>query len=297
MNIRIAKLEDAKGIVEVHCSGVEKWIKKDDNREATYEELSIKDRYLHGGPWMSIETCAVHLNSLLLEGQIPIVAETNGKIIGNAELLISEEPIVGKIRRIAHLDILEVHRDFRRKGVGKRIVTFVENITRERGCELLTVVPEKSAIGFYTKLGIDNVLFQGYFVEFELSLFSDQEETPDLFEFSWKEIKNKEMVVGRFQSSYHHWFAAFKDRLAGIDDAVYFESGKLGESYYILEEAIYSNLIVTAYMWGQEKDFPLLLNRAKNLGFTKLRTIVEENLIKEFNPKILDKMIILSKRL
>ncbi|USG99327.1 GNAT family N-acetyltransferase [Thermococcus argininiproducens] len=297
MNIRIAKLEDVKGIVEVHCSDIERWIKKDDNREATYEELSIKDRYLHGGPWMSIETCAVHLNNLLLEGQIPIVVETNGKIIGNAEVLISEELINGKMYRIAHLDILEVHKDFRRKGIGREIVNFVEDLAKEKGCDLLTVVPEKSAIGFYAKLGIDNVIYQGYFAEFETSLFSDVNASINLCEFSWEDIKDREMVSGKFQSSYHHWFEAFRNRIAGIDDARYFESGKLRNSYYILEEAVYNNKIVTAYMWGREEDFPLLLNRAKNLGFTKLRTIVEENLIKEFNPKILDKMIILSKHL
>ncbi|USS40429.1 GNAT family N-acetyltransferase [Thermococcus aggregans] len=297
MEVRVAKLEDCKGIVQVHCSGVERWIKKSEGREASYEELSIEERYLHGGPWMSIETCAVHLNSLLLEGQFPIVAEENGKIMGNAEVLISEEPIKGKIKRIAHIDVLEVHKNFRGRGVGKSIVEFIEELAREKGCELVTATPEKSAIGFYEKLGMRDVLHDVSFVEFDLSSFPLTKTKPKVFEFSWDDVKNLEMVAGKFQSSYHHWFMAFKDKIAGIDDRIYFESGKIGESYYVLEEVYYRGSIVTGYLWGRKEDFPLLLSRARELGFKKLRTIIEKDLMEKFKPKVIERIIILAKSL
>lgn len=297
MKVRIATLDDCRGIVDVHCSGVERWIKKSEGKEASYEELSIEERYLHGGPWMSIETCAIHMNNLLLEEQFPIVAEENGNIVGNGEVLISEELIGSKIRKIAHIDVLEVHKSFRGKGVGRAIVEFVEGLAREKGCELVTVTPEKSAIGFYEKLGIRDVFYSASFVEFDLSSFSTIELEPEVFEFSWKEVKGLEMAAGKFQSSYHHWFVAFRDKIAGIDDRVYFESGRLGRSYYVLEEVYYDSSVVTGYLWGKGEDFPILLARAKELGFKKLRTIIGKELVEKFKPRVIEGVIILSKSL
>jgi len=106
-----------------------------------------------------------------------------------------------------------------------------------------------------------------------------------------------EMIAGKFQSSYHHWFVAFKDGIAGIDDRVYFESGKIGDSYYVLEEVYYRGSTVTGYLWGRKEDFPLLLSRAGELGFKKLRTIIEKDLVEKFKPKVLDSVIILAKGL
>lgn len=63
MDIRIAKLEDTNGVVEVHCSDVEEWYHYENGQRRepdSYDNLTLKERYLHGGPWMSIETCAIH---------------------------------------------------------------------------------------------------------------------------------------------------------------------------------------------------------------------------------------------
>ncbi|WP_367884848.1 hypothetical protein [Thermococcus sp. JCM 11816] len=99
LEIRVATLDDVKGIVDVHTAGGEE-----------LSGFSVRERYLRGGPWMSVETCAVHINALLLEGQYPIVAELDGRIVGEAEVFLSEEQINGgEMMRIAHLDVIEVH--------------------------------------------------------------------------------------------------------------------------------------------------------------------------------------------
>ncbi|WP_237698689.1 GNAT family N-acetyltransferase [Pyrococcus yayanosii] len=126
-----------------HRSGIERWLKREGGRvrKARYEELSVRERYLHGGPWMSIESCAVHLNNLLLEGQIAVVAEVDGRIGDEAELLISEEPVRGEITKIAHLDVIEVHREFRGRGVGRAIVEFLEELALEKGADFSHQLP------------------------------------------------------------------------------------------------------------------------------------------------------------
>ncbi|WP_456321061.1 GNAT family N-acetyltransferase [Palaeococcus sp. (in: euryarchaeotes)] len=304
MKIRMARLEDAPGITGVHCSGIEVWYRfaETGKIKSEYAKLSIRDRYRHGGPWMSVESCAVHLNSLLLENQIPLVAEIDGKIVGNAEILISKERVNGRMRKIAHLDVLEVHKDFRKRGIGRAIVEFGERIARERGCELLTVVPEKSAMGFYSKLGIDKILYSGIFASFDLSKFPEESTSPVKREFSWEEVKEKEMILGKFQSSYHHWFTAFKDRIAGIDDRVHFESGTLEGNLYILEESFFEKETVTLYAWGgNTRDALILLgNRARELGFKHAKTIIpeeEEENLKDLEFTEIEREVILLKEL
>lgn len=80
--LEIASLGDARGITEVHCSDVDKWYKWKGGKkvEASYEELSVEERFLHGGPWMSIETCAIHLNYVLNSRQYPLIAKIDKKL-------------------------------------------------------------------------------------------------------------------------------------------------------------------------------------------------------------------------
>ncbi|WP_324735366.1 GNAT family N-acetyltransferase [Thermococcus sp. SY098] len=307
MRIRIAKLEDTRGIVDVHCSDVEEWhhYENGQRREPdSYDNLTLKERYLHGGPWMSIETCAVHLNNLLLNGQIPLIAEIEGRIVGELELFISEELINGKIKKIAHIDVLEVHREFRGQGIGRELVKAAEELARKEKCELLTVTPEKEAVGFYEKVGIKDILHRGCFISIDLSTLPNKDAKAEfsIREFSWEEVKNKEIILGKFQSSYHHWFTPFKDRIAGIDDLLYFESGQIGESYYILEESFFGKDIATLYAWGDNIEELVLQigSRAKELGFREIRTSISEKdleKIQAFKPKVLDRFVILAKTL
>ena len=91
--VRTASLDDVRGIVDIYCSDIDKWIKRVNGREveARYEELSIEERWSHGGPWMSIETCAIHLNYLLVSNQYPLVTILDNKVISELELYIGEE--------------------------------------------------------------------------------------------------------------------------------------------------------------------------------------------------------------
>ena len=306
MKIRIAKLEDTNGIVDVHCSGIEEWhhYENGQRREPdSYENLTLKERYLHGGPWMSIETCAIHLNTLLFNGQIPLIAEVEGRIVGELELFISEELINGKIKKIAHIDVLEVHREFRGQGIGRELVKAAEELARKEKCELLTVTPEKEAVRFYEKVGIKDILHRGCFISIDLSTLPNKDaKEVNIREFSWEEVKDKEIILGKFQSSYHHWFTAFKDKIAGIDDALYFESGQIGESYYILEGSFFGKYIATLYAWGEDAEKLILQigSRAKELRFREIRTSISEKDLEKigaFKPKILDKFVILAKTL
>lgn len=96
--VRQASLSDTYAITDIYCSSVENGVFTRLNLDGTrtptpYEELSLFERYLNGGPWMSVETCAVWLAYLLrYHDEIPLVVEDNGFVLGEAEVSIGYEP-------------------------------------------------------------------------------------------------------------------------------------------------------------------------------------------------------------
>jgi len=282
MRIRKATLDDVEGIVEVHTA-----------RE-DLSGLSVEERYLRGGPWMSIETLAIHLNDILLDNQLIAVAEINGKIIGEVEVLFSEEPVRGELRRIAHVDVIEVHPDYRGMGVGSALMEFVEDVAVERGAELLTVQPDKEAEGFYGKLGFDELLYDGLLVEIPTANFGPAGVTPLRF-FPWETVKSLQLVAGHVQSSYDMWFSSFKDLFAGIHELS--EAGKVGDSYYVLKALPGRPGKVALFLWGGVKDVPGAIGRAGELDFERVLTILDEGTTKAFEAEEKGKIPIIGKRI
>ncbi|WP_297497102.1 GNAT family N-acetyltransferase [Thermococcus sp.] len=282
MKIRKATLDDIKVIVDVHTAGED------------LSGLSLGERYLHGGPWMSVETCSVHINNLLLEGQLPVVAELDGKIVGEAEVLFSEEPLGGKTRRIAHLDVIEVHSDFRRRGIGKALVGFIEEVARKEGAELLTTQPDEDAVGFYRKLGLDELFYDGLLVEIPTTNFEPAVVEP-LRYFPWEAVESLELVAGRFQSSYDMWFSSFRDLFAGIHELI--EAGRAGNSYYVLKSLPGRPGKVALFLWGLREDVPKAVARAGELGFWRVLTVLDGETMKSLKAEKKGKVPIMGKAL
>jgi len=274
--IRAATLDDVEGIVALHTAN---------------ERLSgnLYERYTRGGPWMSVETCAIHLNNLLLDDQLVAVAELSGKIVGEVEVLFSEEPVDGRLRKIGHVDVIEVHPDYRGRGIGRLLMGFVEEAARERKAEMLTVQPDKDAEGFYRKLGFDAELFTGTTVWVPARGRGSVEPST----FGWENVKDLELVAGRFQSSYSTFFSAFKDNIAGIHYTI--ESGRSGGSYYVLR-SLPGREGVALLLWGRIGDLNAVLGRANALGFERVLTLLPGD-VESFGAERVGKIKILAKSL
>lgn len=139
IRVRIASFDDVKGIVEIYCFSVSMWTRYINGREvkARYEDLTVAERWSRGGPWMSVETRAVHLNCLLVNNQYPLVAELNGRVVGELELYIGKEK--GSLGKCGFINVLEVHRDYRRRGVGRVLVSKAIEVAMEHGCDTVAV--------------------------------------------------------------------------------------------------------------------------------------------------------------
>lgn len=113
--VRQATLADTYPITDIHCANVKDGVFTRRNSDGTrtptpYEELSLFERYMNGGPWMSVETCAVWLAYLLRYGdEIPLVAVIDGYVMGEAEVTIGYEP--APYGQHLHITTLHVHPD------------------------------------------------------------------------------------------------------------------------------------------------------------------------------------------
>ncbi|MBL8130847.1 MAG: hypothetical protein JNL42_03245 [Anaerolineae bacterium] len=108
LTIRPAVLDDAGAISAAFCAQIDIWQRiGGDGRVETvpHDLLTIYQRWLHGGAWMSIETASVWLNHLLLGAGLARVAlNASGIIVGYAEAFVGNEPEpFGRVLHIHHL--------------------------------------------------------------------------------------------------------------------------------------------------------------------------------------------------
>ena len=77
---------------------------------------------------------------------ILIGAYDDDKMLGCC-MLLEEGPTKVRLRQMAVLN------DLQGKGIGRALMTFAENIARDRGYKNLTMHARENALGFYKKLG------------------------------------------------------------------------------------------------------------------------------------------------
>ncbi len=75
-----------------------------------------------------------------------IAAFEDERILGCC-MLVEEAPGTVRLRQMAVLN------DLQGKGIGRALMTFAENLARDRGYKSLTMHARKHAIGFYEKMG------------------------------------------------------------------------------------------------------------------------------------------------
>ncbi|MBW4437859.1 MAG: hypothetical protein KME04_12030 [Pleurocapsa minor GSE-CHR-MK-17-07R] len=109
MPVRQARLDDTIAISQLFRARIPVWQRLDTEgrvQTVTYEDLTVAERWGHGGHWMSVETSALYLNHLLLGAGIPLVSwdGATGQINGYAEAYASTEgDPVGSSLHVAHL--------------------------------------------------------------------------------------------------------------------------------------------------------------------------------------------------
>lgn len=98
MKVREASLDD---ITAVYLTN------PDRPYDRPVESLSIVERIGYGGSWMSVESCAIHLNNMLAWGRAPLVVEDRGMVIAETEYYVGPDaPARCHARRLRHIRAL-----------------------------------------------------------------------------------------------------------------------------------------------------------------------------------------------
>ncbi len=140
--VRTATRSDIPAIVEANRSDVEEWFhwsRAGRGERATYDELRDWERCMHGGPYEDIGLLNEYWNELKLYSVIPLVAEIDGKVVGHLDIIPSREPFLG---RFLWLDVLMVHREYRRRGVATALTESAEDIAKTKGITEIIVTPQ-----------------------------------------------------------------------------------------------------------------------------------------------------------
>ncbi|HRE48066.1 MAG TPA: GNAT family N-acetyltransferase [Aggregatilineales bacterium] len=216
--VRLATLQDTAAITAIHRSLTPQWerITAEGTRlPMSYESLTLFERWQHGGAWMSIETCAVHLNRLLAGSGIPLVAEENGVVVGMAELYESVEP--PPFGSHLELSVLAVHADHQRRGVGSALMRYILQMGRLMRCAKV-IVAHGEAAPFYTRMDFRQTL-RGQSVRLPTVGGRVFYQAAEWGERSYEAVRGWALPLGRYRSSRQEWDKLFpQDWAAGMPE-------------------------------------------------------------------------------
>ncbi len=206
IHVRPANLDDTSAISQLYRQHIHVWQRINPQaqvEDVPYSDLTIYERWLHGGPWMSIETGAIHLSHLLRGAGFPVVAEVDGQVYAYTEAYINQEPApFGHHLSMQHPI---VQSDYSDHSLEAALVAFLSEKAKALKCQRLTInltLPEQAP--FYQQ--------QGFQLLATLRRFNLPARTGQGFyravenpEVSAKQIENWSLALGRISSSREQW--------------------------------------------------------------------------------------------
>jgi GNAT superfamily N-acetyltransferase len=218
ITVRLATLEDTVAITEIHKSHKTGWTRANSTGElipADYADLTLYERWQQGGPWVSVETCAVHINRLLSGSGVPLVAESNGEVLAEAEVYEGFEP--PPFGHHLNLAVIIVHAKHLGIGFGSALMKYIVEMARLMKCERITVSQDQGR-EFYVKQGFRRTR-SGHGIRIPAQLGRVFYQATNLVDREPEQIKGWSMPFGRYQSARQEWEKLFPQSwAAGVPD-------------------------------------------------------------------------------
>jgi len=283
VTVRMATLDDTAAITAIHTSNIERWQRMNDAgvvEDIPYERLRIYERWLYGGPWMSVETCAVHLTHLLRGAGLPMVAEADGQVVGHGEAFpgIEPEPFGAHL----HVSVLYVHAGYAGQGVEQALLAHLIALGRERGCARICL-PGPDAGEFYSGEGWRRLASRQR-VSWPArtgQVFYQATPHPD---DDPAQIRGWAMPLGREQSAHYEWVTRWPALWMGVPElrqqrVERFKFQVAGGSFFVMyTQSPYEPRWAALSIWtGTPLIGPMMTainDKAHRLGFRRLESTV-----------------------
>jgi hypothetical protein len=204
MPIRLATLEDTHTIGTLFRRHIERWQRMTPDGQVDdlpYDKLTIYERWLHGGAWMSDETAVLWLSHLLRGAGLPYVAvDEDNAVIGYLECFVGDEPApIGKHLHIGQL--LAPHSD---DTIDELVQFALQEANRYGRIHVNLSAYDQEAIALYTRYGMAPLQQVQRLV---LSTQTGQGfyKTTDHPNADATQIKNWGLFVGRLNNARQQW--------------------------------------------------------------------------------------------
>lgn len=289
IRIRKAALMDYQQIWQVHASDIDQWVNELGQVDMEiWQRTSMAERWLAGGPWMSPETCAIHLNALLLAGQTPLVASRGSKLLGEAELFLGHDAALGGLT--LNISVLYVHRLARGQGVGSALLTETLRRARVYGCQAVTVHnPSVQAEHLYRRFGLAEEQLQSTLIVPTSLVSSDA--GLDLQPVDWP--RNHQLLAdlpfwaGTYQTSPQCWQqlvwaltpGLYALPLKPVEAGMTLASQGKENPAYLCMRPLGNGGQAELYIWGREADTSLVaavMPWARKFGIKQLQVVAKQ---------------------
>ena len=258
-HMRGAVLDDTQAISALFRAHIAVWQRLNaagQVEDVAYDSLTIYERWLHGGPWMSVETAAIHLSHLLQGAGIPLVVEVDGKLVAYAEVYRGTEP--EPFGDHYHLAQLTVHPEFVAVGLQDMILNDVLEQARIARVARLTancIAGDAATQTLYTHHGMNNM---ARIRRYNLPAKSGQGfyKVVDHPNDQAQQINNWFMPVGRLGSARQQWEILWPQTWSAIAEIRERRAYRLNfsasgqEALIYCQQQLYVPRAVEVYLWS-----------------------------------------------
>jgi hypothetical protein len=266
MIARMATLEDISAISALHRQPIERWQRLNATgqvEDLPYEQLSIYERWLHGGAWMSIETSAVWLNHLLANDIVAMVCANEGQILGYLEAYPGHEPAPYGDHLYLHsmVTAAESETAAHAAAIEETLLAGLIAAGRPFGRLLASVADYDEAhavrlarLGFTAIEGTTTVRLYSVPARTGLAFYQATRPGP----LPAKTIEGWHMLLGRTGSARQHWGAVWPVLWAGVPQIQELRVDRIRlsaagqEAYIVIQQKLYDPRGADVYCWSSK---------------------------------------------
>lgn len=266
ITVRQAMLADAAQITALHNANIADWTRRDINGNAipaSYGDLTLFERWLVGGPWASVEMCAVHIANLLRGSDgFPLVAEVEGQVGAEAEVYIGQEP--DPFGHHINIPKLTVHPDYDGHGLESALIAYIHQIAQAIRGERITVANGDADADLYehhrfvrTQTG------QRLLIPARAGRVFYR--AGELTDFDPAQITGWRMPLGRYQNARQEWDRLLPGFWNSVPEIVELETARLHvtitgqEAFALMQQDRYTPEHVHAFVWTKRPINNLLV--------------------------------------